>query len=211
MQIKSLEKVKVSKSIPDAFLGMYKNTALSEASSFLSHEHEIVSNIISKEDKIENIIVVGSGPAAYLDLAQGMDLTYIGIDPYFEVAENRQVYHLNCSFEEIERAKLPEGNCLFLFWFNILNYLDVSVCKLKKVFRQGDIVIHSTWDKTDLALSQMQRYFKVVYQDSVQCYKKAIRNIHKKNEELLPSHIFPDSKKIIEYSNEVNYCSVIYY
>lgn len=210
MQLRCIDDFKLANHIPPAFMNMYDEYALTAASSFLSHEYEVVSNLLAHETYIKNLVVVGSGPGAYLDIALEHDINYIGVDPYFHMLQKNRIYHFNSDFEELERSNLPNGSCLFLFWFNVFHYLKNPHLTLEKLVHPNDLIVHSTWSKKNSAFDDMQKYFKAVYKDTKHCHLKAIKKIRNKNKMHELSNVFNQSKETQVFDNGVNACSIIY-
>jgi hypothetical protein len=113
------------KAVPNHFKEMYNNCALSAAETYLHHEEETVIELLDKTPSIKNLVVIGSGPAAYRQIADDYGCQYIGIDPYYPLNRENDpnIIFFDCPFESIKRNQLPDGPCLFLFWFNVLHYL----------------------------------------------------------------------------------------
>lgn len=211
MILQQAQSVALSKSTPSHFITMYSRSALSAAQEYLSHEKEVVISVLQQNPLIKNLVVIGSGPAAYLDTAYDFQCQYIGIDPFYRLKEvnKKNIFYFDCSFNDINRTQLPDGPCLFLFWFNVLHYLKDPVQALIKITKTEDIILHSTWSFKNDTTQYMKSYFREVYRDSAHCYQQAIKCIREKNNEVCLIEL-PTIKSYTTHDNQINRCIVLY-
>lgn len=198
--------------IPQHFLNMYSPKALIAASVFLEHEKKVLTELIKKNPSINNMVVIGSGPMAYLSLATAFNKKYIGVDPFYRMraSDNQNVFYFDCKFEALQRSQLPGGSCLFIFWFNVLQYLDAPQITIDALVRPGDIFFHSTWSSHRQADNSMRSYFREVYKNTQYHYKKAITDIRFKNNQLDLSSLLTQSTRKEQYENNINRCEIVY-
>lgn len=202
----------ISQTTPSYFIKMYSQSALSAAQEYLSYEKKVVISVLQLNPLIKNLVVIGSGPGAYLDLAYDYECQYIGIDPFYRLKKENQknIIYFDCSFNEIHRAQLPEGSCLFLFWFNVLHYLKDPVQALIKITQAEDIILYSTWSFKNDITQYMKSYFREVYRDSTHCYQQAIQCIREQNYEDSLFRELAAIKNYTTYDNQINRCTVLY-
>lgn len=196
--------------IPPHFAKMYSRKAIYGARWYLKHEYNVITTLLSQHAEIDNAVVIGSGPNSYLELVKRFNKNYIGIDPYYHVPEanHRDIFYFDLPFESIQRAQLPPGSCLFIFWFNVLHYLSDPKQSIIELSRPGDLILHSTWSAHLEANLAMNFYFKAVYRNTNWCYKKAIARIREKNSELKVHNLFEFCKNKSTYENNINICDV---
>lgn len=202
----------INESTPNQFIDMYSEIALPSANPFLQHEKHIVASVLKENPSIKNLVVVGSGPAAYLELAEQYHCNYIGIDPFYRLEEANQttIFYFDCSFSSIKREQLPEGECFFLFWFNVLHYIKQPTKVLQKITNPNDIILHSTWSCAQDATPYMQNYFKEVYRNTTLCYQEAIERIRRQNSQFRLENQFKKIKNSVSIDNHINRCNIIY-
>jgi len=202
----------VTSKVPCHFLNMYKPQALKAACHFLTHEKSIIRQLLGLNPQINNVVVIGSGPMAYLSLVQEYNKKYVGIDPYFPIKtmNNQSIYYLEHGFEDIERNQIPTGPCLYVFWFNVFHYVKAPAQTINRLSQPGDMVLHSTWSAHPEADFHMKSYFREVYRDSQLNYQHAITEIRTKNNDL---NLTSNLNGIIHdehYENNINCCDVFY-
>lgn len=211
-QYQKTDAVTVSPSAPAHFVRMFSQNALLLADTYLTHEKEIVTAVLKQNPLIENLVVIGSGPAAYLEIAQDYQCRYIGIDPFYHLkeADGVQIIYFDCPFNEIQRSQLPSGSSLFLFWFNVLHYLTEPAKTLAKIVKAGDIIVYSTWSFEKETTPSMKAYFLEVYKDSAYHYQQVINQIKNNNNQDYLIKELNMVKKHIKEDNQVNSCTIFY-
>lgn len=196
--------------IPQHFLRMYSRKALHNARWYLKHEQHVLETLLLEHSYIDHVVVVGSGPNAYLELAKQFSKTYIGIDPYYpiHVSNDHTIIYFDSPVENIQRAQLPSGVCIFIFWFNVLHYLSNPEQAIAQLSRPGDVIVHSTWSAQSDARLAMNLYFKEVYRNTNWCYKKAIARVREKSSQYEAQNLFAFCKNKTTYENNINKCDV---
>lgn len=202
----------ISQATPNHFITMFSQNALTCADKYLSHEKEIVTSVLKQNASIINLIVIGSGPAAYLEIAQHYQCRYVGVDPFYHLKEanDNNIIYFDCSFNDINRSQLPSGPCLFLFWFNVLHYLKDPVQVLSKIIQPEDIILYSTWSFENDISPSMNSYFLEVYRDSIHNYEHVINQIKYNNYQDCLINELEMVKKFTVKDNQVNRCTILY-
>ncbi|MDP2672501.1 MAG: hypothetical protein Q8O84_01680 [Nanoarchaeota archaeon] len=150
---------------------MYSYEAIKIARPFLdSEEKKILKAMKVFPQNYKTLICVGCGPAAYFNLALNKKLKYVGIDPWITLFKHmiRALYinkKLGAVFFKRKIDRLNEvlnkfqGPKIFIFTFNIANYIPDLAEKLSKIVDKNDLIIISTWSKTKSALNLRKEYF----------------------------------------------------
>ena len=99
---------------------------------------------------------------------------------------------------------------MFIFWFNVLQYLNNPSQSISQLCRPKDIVMHSTWSCHLDANLHMRSYFSEIYRDTGCCYEKAISSVRDKNSQDNLDKIFAyfDHKQTFE--NNINKCDIYF-
>ncbi|MBI5064691.1 hypothetical protein HZA97_00515 [Candidatus Woesearchaeota archaeon] len=150
---------------------MYSHKAIKIARPFLdSEEKKVLKAIKFFPQKYKTLICVGCGPAAYFNLALNKKLKYVGIDPWIDLFKHRiSALHINKKLgavffkRKIEKLNVVlhkfRGPKIFIFTFNIANYIPDLAVKLSKIVDKNDLIIISTWSKTKSAINLRKKYF----------------------------------------------------
>jgi len=153
---------------------MLSPKGLEIAEPYLKEEENILKNLVLKNalHGIENIIVIGAGPLRYLEMA--LNKNYIAIDKFLNVflrdnlrtsiQNNINITLINKSFEEVKKDELPNKNCLYIFTFNVISYINNFLLHANKIFHQGNIIFISGWN--DKGQELMSDYFNYIYANS---------------------------------------------
>ncbi len=157
----------------EIFQKMFSPRGLKLADPYLKEEKNILNNYILKNsDKIKNIIVIGAGPLRYLEIAHNKN--YIAIDKYLNlfldkrpetsIKDLKNIKLINKAFEDVEINELPTNNCLYIFTFNVISYIDNPESSIRKIIDKDNIIFISGWSKNCHIL--MSNYLEYIYQDS---------------------------------------------
>lgn len=147
-----------------------ENTAL--VKPYEDEEHACISKVMDRDPDIsqKNIVVIGAGNLSYLDLAINKAKNYVAVEPLSHifisdeqqksVAQSDNIFVLNKKFQDITPSDLPEGNCVYIFIFNIISYIHEPLDALNALIKKGDTIIISTWNTTSQpALNLRKTYF----------------------------------------------------
>lgn len=148
----------------DICINMFNSHALKLAGPFLQHESKVLERLFHDSQEINNIVVIGSGPLAYGDLAISRGVRYFGIDPFYHASHKSPLINLiNDKFENLERQKISEGKTIFVFWFNVAFYINDLFETINRLIKKGDIVFFSSWGSGTKTKILIKKYLKEVY------------------------------------------------
>lgn len=154
-----------------SYTKMLHQEVISIAQSFLSFEHQILSELLRKTRESSTVIVIGAGDHHYEQLTKKYNLRYIGIEPYLKrklspiIQKKLEDFYLKKNYE----------NTIYIFWFNVAFYIDSLEIHLERLTKSGDIVFFSSWKKTQEAKTLMKKYFSTIYQDPIDHINKINR------------------------------------
>jgi hypothetical protein len=67
---------------------------------------------------------------------------------------------LEKKFGDVHTDELPSGNSIYVFFFNILGYIDEPVSIINRLLKKGDILFISSWNyRNDRARKIRTKYF----------------------------------------------------
>ena len=190
---------------------MFTKEALSHAEKFLYHEKNILTKLLDRLNTADTVVIIGSGPDLYKNIVIKNQKKYIGIDPIIiDCFQHHQksVRYIQDYFENIERSQIGDGNCLFVFWFNVMHYIRTPEIVLNRILKGGDIVFHSTWKRSNIEYKTIKNYFQYIYEDDSLLYKTKVNNILKYPYKISPK--LNANKKIQYYENDVNIIEIIH-
>lgn len=120
------------------------------------------------------IAVVGAGSLSYIEIVLKYGLYYIAIDPLIHFYIQKEIFYIinkipnvsiiNSSFGSFPPKKLPSGQYVYAFIFNVFAYIDNGLEKINKYIKPGDIICISTWNLKSLASVEIRNsYFRNIY------------------------------------------------
>ena len=155
----------------DYFFRMMSGKATVLSKPYDSEEREVINSFISKNQDISkmNFVVVGAGMLSYLESAFNKVLNYVAIEPLADVFVKKQLKFLVQQFKniivipkkfgDVNKKDIPDNPSVFTFIFNILAYIEHPISKINKIITPGDILIISSWNRTDEAKKVRKEYF----------------------------------------------------
>ncbi len=161
------------------FAAMQSKKSLSLTFPYHKEEHEEISRLLKD---VENFIAIGCAHMRYADLALANCRTFTAIEPSLNdnipedkmhvLKSKRGVNIVPKNFEDVTEADLHDkGRRVFFFLFNVFPYIDNALENLKKLARQGDLVVISGWNNGNEKACELQKkyygYLKSEFGDSV--------------------------------------------
>jgi hypothetical protein len=159
------------------FKHMLSNPALKKAQVYLNEEQSILEKLvcnISQPCKM-NFCVVGGGAFHYLPLAAHYFSKYVIIEPYLRCFVDkehlmviRKLTNIKCieaSFEDYcqkHSSVFSMTKTVYIFWFNVISYIQNPIAWLNKIVKSGDIIFISKWGNTEKAQKTLKDYFNCV-------------------------------------------------
>ena len=165
------------------FKDMFSDLALEKANAYLNEERLILEKLVRDTPKTRNMnfCVVGGGPFSYLSLASKYFNKYTLIDPHLHCFMNETFLK---SMEKLEKIKCIEcieksfedycqtystsftpTNTFYVFWFNVISYIQNPIEWLNQIVKPGDIVFISKWGSSEIAQKTLKNYFERVNND----------------------------------------------
>lgn len=156
------------------FVTMMQPKAVKLADSYIKEEMKHLKYLIKNLENVSewNFIVVGSANLWHLDLVDSTNKSYIAIEPLadqfigkerdtlFTKLPNIQI--IAAKFGEFDKSLIPNVKNVFVFHFNVLEYIPHYIRKINKYLNAGDILYLSTWNNTKFAEETKQRYFDYI-------------------------------------------------
>ncbi|WP_257296771.1 hypothetical protein [Endozoicomonas sp. YOMI1] len=192
---------------------MLNSQSLRITAPFLQHELSILQNLIIGDTKINNMVVVGSGPLTYRNLAILHNIGYYAVDPFYRVnSDANAINMINLHFESITRNQITKENVIFVFWFNVAFYIKNFAESVRRTVRKGDILFISSWGNGIESKALLKKYLKSVYQTKDERMIEIMVNEILKfcPVESLSDWLCENKYKIGQYSNAFNDINIIF-
>ncbi|MBO9480692.1 hypothetical protein [Salinisphaera sp. G21_0] len=192
---------------------MLNSQSLRLTAPYLQHESGVLQNLIISDTKINNMVVVGSGPLTFRNLAISHDIGYYAVDPFYRVNSDANVINfINLHFESITRSQITKENVIFVFWFNVAFYIKDFSESVRRIVRKGDILFISSWGNGIQSKALLKKYLKSVYQTRDEgTIEIMVDNILKfRPVESLADWLCEKKCKIDQYSNAFNDINIIF-
>ncbi len=161
-----------------SFMHMLSKKALDIATPYLQEEKLILEQLMENNPKTRdmNFCVIGAGPLFYFSTGIRYANNYIAVEPHINQFVNSsyvetlmldsKVTVFPQYFEEFcKKAAKKESsaqNTLYVFWFNVINYIESPIRFLNKILKKGDIVFISGWSDSSYAKKNIEKYFECI-------------------------------------------------
>lgn len=161
----------------DVFKRMLANSVLKKARPYLNEERSILEELIHNTRQIYqmNFCLIGGGPLHYLSLATQYFSKYILIEPYLRyfmdepsvktMEKSTNIIFIERGFEDYCRTHsvtFTQTRTLYVFWFNVISYIQDPIEWIKRIVKTGDMVFISRWGNTALAQKTLKDYLDYV-------------------------------------------------
>ncbi|MBO9494091.1 hypothetical protein J7438_08330 [Thalassotalea sp. G20_0] len=192
---------------------MLNSQSLRLTAPYLQHESAVLQNLIVGDTKINNMVVVGSGPLTFQNLAILHDIGYYAVDPFYRVnSDTNVINNINLHFESITRSQITYENVMFVFWFNVAFYINDFAESVRRIVRKGDILFISSWGNGIESKALLKKYLQSVYQTQDEGTIEIMVNKILKfcPVETLSDWLCEKKYKIDQYSNTFNDINIIF-
>ncbi len=159
------------------FKAMLSDQGSEKARSYLLEEESALLKFMQTTPGVSGMdfCVVGGGCFQYLSLAKIFCKSYILVEPNLDLFADQKVVDTLCSSENVrcfrdkfegycekELLNSYNGNTFYVFWFNVISYIDNPVGLIKKHTKKGDIVFFSTWRDIPKSQEIMSSYLDYI-------------------------------------------------
>lgn len=186
------------------YKNMLKDSSKIAAESFLNNELIFIEDILSGLKSRMTVVVVGCHDGMYYESIKKLRFNYIGIDPYTNSQCNPHILQMPFESYVKQRKQINKNKSVFIFWFNVLSHIDISV--VKNCFIDGDVIINSLWGDQESDINTRNEYYST-FNDESQQYQTVFQAA-KKSHSL--SNIDMQIKSIDYFYNSPNYFEVAY-
>lgn len=159
------------------FKRMFTDLAFKEAHAYISEEQSVLEELIRNTYQTcrMNFCIVGGGPFHYLPLASQYFNKYILIEPYlrhlvdeYSIKAKKKLTNIECiekRFEDYCRDfSTPSFSTktLYVFWFNVIAYIQNPIECLNRIIKTGDTVFISRWGNSEKSQKTLEDYLNHV-------------------------------------------------
>ncbi|WP_300005021.1 hypothetical protein [uncultured Cedecea sp.] len=190
--------------VQNIYKNMLKASNKIAAASFLNNELTFIENILSGLKSRMTVVVVGCHDGMYYENIKKLRFNYIGIDPYINSQRNPHILRMSFETYAKKRREINKNKSVFVFWFNVLSHIDISV--INDCFIGGDIIINSLWGNKEADINVRDEYYSA-FNDKSQQYQTVFQAA-KKSYSL--NNIDMKFKTIDCFYNSPNYFEVAY-
>ena len=153
------------------FYRMLSPEALRLAHSYLVQEDRILETFLvhAPSARQMNFVAVGAGEFSYLQHSLTYASRYVLIEPNMDIYFNesirfladqmKNVFLIKKRFHEVKQEEIPSGNSLFVFFFNVISYIENPIQSINRLLKKGDVLFLSSWAKTQKARVIRSQYF----------------------------------------------------
>jgi len=155
---------------------MLSEEAIEKAGPYLREEQTILENYLAENICLRsmNCCVVGGGSFHYLLQALSFAKTYTLVEPFLnlyvsdetlmKIKKSEKIKYFDIDFETFCRKS---NNCcsestLYIFWFNVILYINNPIEMINKIIKKGDIIFVSGWMNTLFSHNILVDYFNYV-------------------------------------------------
>lgn len=142
-----------------------------KASAYVAEEEDLLKEIIGTMANIQdkNFVVVGAGNIWYVEISYEKVKNYIAIEPLANIfiqkemqyilGKHSNIHIIPNEFGDFDNSKLPDGNNIYVFHFNILSYIPDPITRINRYLKEGDVLYISSWNTTQSAKRVRKEYF----------------------------------------------------
>ena len=159
----------------DIFHNMFAPSALALAQDYLDEEARILDSCLAMlpAGQFSRLVVVGGASLWYLGYARRYAMHYTLVEPAirhlpwhsFQAVEtaDRDIIIIPKVVEEVERDEFGPGRLLFLFPFNVVNYMEIESLIERGIIDSRDGVIIACWKPTLSGQHNHTRYLAHIH------------------------------------------------
>ncbi len=154
----------------DYFFRMMTPKARQLARPYELEEWALLKHLLSnKEEKHDNLIVVGAGSLTYLSESYSKVSRYVAIEPLaklfipkdlrFIVKKTPKISVIEKKLQDVEARDVPNGNSVYAYIFNILAYIEHPIKNINRLIKRGDTLFITSWSQSKEAKKIRKKYF----------------------------------------------------
>lgn len=152
------------------FPKMVHSDALQKASPYLDEEAAVLEDLLKSHKTTASMTfcLIGGGTYHYFDLATQYTKKYFLIEPFPPRnspvhVDQKRVTLFPGTFEKYCTETLERrGNTIYVFWFNVVRYIENLVSSINQIVKEGDILFFSEWNETEKAEQVRTEYVNYV-------------------------------------------------